>query len=122
MESVRWAAGDYDNGDIWYFPGNFPHVVLGVDPEFGCTYLTSYDQGDFDERLDAQGLSGWYTQAPAAIAAQVAQPTIYCPYLEVTAPAQPVHVRTCRTAVDSHTDLASRQTANLLWSKAFACY
>ncbi len=33
--------------------------------------MTSYDQGDFDERLDAQGLSGWYTQAPAAIAAQV---------------------------------------------------
>lgn len=61
---------DYDNGDIWFFPGNFGHVILGVDPEFGCTYMTSYDQGDFDERLDAQGLSGWYTQAPAAIAAQ----------------------------------------------------
>ena len=51
-----------------------------MDPEFGCTYMTSYDQGDFDERLDAQGLSGWYTQAPAAIAAQVTlcttQPTM----------------------------------------------
>ncbi len=33
--------------------------------------MTSYDQGDFDERLDAQGLSGWYTQVPAAMAAQV---------------------------------------------------
>jgi len=42
-----------------------------VDPELGCTYMTSYDQGDFDERLDAQGLSGWYTQVPAAMAAQV---------------------------------------------------
>ncbi len=47
-----------------------------MDPEFGCTYMTSYDQGDFDERLDAQGLSGWYTQAPAAIAAQVTLCTI----------------------------------------------
>ncbi|KAA6424832.1 MAG: oxalate decarboxylase [Trebouxia sp. A1-2] len=71
---------DFDNGDIWFFPGNFGHVILGVDPEFGCTYMTSYDQGDFDERLDAQGLSGWYIQAPAAVAAQVtpctAQPTM----------------------------------------------
>ncbi|DBB11689.1 TPA: hypothetical protein ACH3X3_007070 [Trebouxia sp. C0006] len=61
---------DYDIGDIWFFPGNFGHVILAVDPELGCTYMTSYDQGDFDERLDAQGLSGWYTQVPAAIAAQ----------------------------------------------------
>ena len=33
--------------------------------------MTSYDQGDFDERLNARGLSAWYTQAPAAISAQV---------------------------------------------------
>ena len=64
-------AGDYDTGDIWYFPANYGHVILGVDPYLGCTYMTSYDQGDFDERLNARGLSGWYTQAPAAIAAQV---------------------------------------------------
>ena len=69
--SMAYTAGDFDAGDIWFFPGNFPHVIVGVDPQLGCTYLTAYDQGDFEERTDAKGLSNWFSQAPANIAAQV---------------------------------------------------
>lgn len=68
---MAYTAGDFDAGDIWFFPGNFPHVIVGVDPQLGCTYLTAYDQGDFEERTDAKGLSNWFSQAPANIAAQV---------------------------------------------------
>ena len=64
-----WHAADFTEGDIWFFDSNEPHVVLGV--EDGCTFVSVYDQGDFDERQDARGLSGFFTSAPAGIAAQV---------------------------------------------------
>ncbi|KAK9843134.1 hypothetical protein WJX74_007541 [Apatococcus lobatus] len=59
---------DYMEGDVWYFPTNFAHALVGL--QAGCTYLTVYNVGGFDDALDSFGLSNWLSTAPPAIVAQ----------------------------------------------------
>lgn len=54
-----------------YFPTNFAHALVGLQD--GCTYMTVYDIGGFDDALDSFGLSNWLSTAPPAIVAQVIQ-------------------------------------------------
>lgn len=65
-----WHAGGFAAGDVWFFPANLPHVIIGGG-DAGCTFVAVYDQGNFDERVNARGLSDWITSAPAGVAAQV---------------------------------------------------
>eukprot|EP00891_Asterochloris_glomerata_P004894 jgi/Astpho2/4894/e_gw1.00069.48.1_t len=60
---------DFHVGDVWYFPSNLGHAVLGL--EAGCTFVAGYDDGDFDEPSTAFGLGNWLTTAPPKIVAQV---------------------------------------------------
>ena len=57
---------DFQAGDIWYFPSNVGHAVLGL--EHGCSYLAVYDEGDFDENINGRGLGFWLSLAPPSIA------------------------------------------------------
>ena len=61
---------DFQAGDIWYFPSNIGHSVVGLAPD-GCAYLSVYNNGAFDEFYDSKGLSSWFSSAPPAIVAQV---------------------------------------------------
>lgn len=60
---------DFQPGDVWYFPSNEGHAVLGLDN--GCTYLAVYDNGTFDELYNSRGISNWLSTAPPSIVAQV---------------------------------------------------
>ena len=62
---------DFQAGDIWYFPSNQGHSILGLAPE-GCTFIAAYNEGGFDEQVDAKGLSNWLATAPPEIVGQVA--------------------------------------------------
>ena len=34
-------------GDIWYFPANTVHYIVGLEPS-GCSFIAGYDAPDFD--------------------------------------------------------------------------
>jgi hypothetical protein len=55
-------------GDVWYFPTNVGHAILGLSQ--GCSYVAAYNRGDFDELKDGRGLSNWLSTAPLPIVAQ----------------------------------------------------
>jgi hypothetical protein len=59
---------DFGPGDVWYFPANAAHTVLGLAPS-GCTYMTGWNAGAFDER-DSFGASSWMAATPTATLAQ----------------------------------------------------
>jgi hypothetical protein len=47
----------FSTGDVWYFPRNYPHSILGLEPK-GCTFVAGFDSPSFDERK-AFSASGW---------------------------------------------------------------
>ncbi|KAK9862584.1 hypothetical protein WJX84_008476 [Apatococcus fuscideae] len=59
---------DWNTGDIWYFPTNFAHALVGLAE--GCSYVTGYNVGGFDDALDSFGASNWLSTTPPAIVAQ----------------------------------------------------
>ena len=61
---------DYKYGDVWYFPSNTAHSILGLGPN-GCSYIVAYNDGAFDDAVNSQGLSNWVATAPPAIVSQV---------------------------------------------------
>jgi oxalate decarboxylase len=56
-------------GDLWYFPPNVPHSILGLAPS-GCTYVSGYNAPDFNESR-AFSASSWLATVPQATLAQV---------------------------------------------------
>uniref|UniRef100_A0A383W7J2 Cupin type-1 domain-containing protein n=1 Tax=Tetradesmus obliquus TaxID=3088 RepID=A0A383W7J2_TETOB len=48
---------DYTASDVWYFPPNLPHSVVGLAPS-GCLVMASYKSPDTNE-LKALSASGW---------------------------------------------------------------
>jgi hypothetical protein len=56
-------------GDLWYFPPNVPHSIVGLSPA-GCTYVTGYNAPDFNE-LRAFSASSWLATVHVATLAQV---------------------------------------------------
>ncbi|CAK0733662.1 hypothetical protein CVIRNUC_000312 [Coccomyxa viridis] len=60
---------DYETGDVWYFGPNIGHAILGLEPS-GCTYLTVYDNGTFDEYSSSFDLSTWISRLPRPILSQ----------------------------------------------------
>ena len=63
------VQGIVNEGDNWFFGSKLPHVIPGAG-DAGCADLVAYDQGNFHDTLGSQGLAGWFTQAPAGIAAK----------------------------------------------------
>ena len=59
-----------------YFPANFAHALLGLQE--GCTYITGYNVGGFDDAVDSLGLSNWLATAQPAIVAQVRATSHLC--------------------------------------------
>lgn len=56
-------------GDVWYFPPNVPHSILGLGAA-GCTFVAGYNAGDFDE-LKAFSASSWLATVPVDTLGQV---------------------------------------------------
>lgn len=61
-------------GDLWYFPANVPHSIVGLGPS-GCTYVTGYNAPDFNE-LTSFSASSWLATVPLATLAQVRMCTL----------------------------------------------
>lgn len=60
---------DFQAGDIWYFPSNVGHAILGLNQ--GCNFIAVYNSGSFDEAVNSRGISNWLATAPPEIVAQV---------------------------------------------------
>ena len=58
----RNFVDDVGVGDLWYFPGGFPHSIQGLGPD-GCEFLLVFDNGGFDED-STFGLSDWFKHTP----------------------------------------------------------
>lgn len=56
-------------GDVWYFPANLPHSLVGLEPE-GCLFVSGYKSPNFDE-LNAFSATSWFATLPVATLAQV---------------------------------------------------
>ncbi|KAF8069382.1 oxdD [Scenedesmus sp. PABB004] len=61
-------AWNFTFGDVWYFPRNVPHAVLGAGRR-GCTYVTAYNSPTLNE-LEAFGASAWLATVPVDALAQ----------------------------------------------------
>ncbi|KAK9837295.1 hypothetical protein WJX81_004372 [Elliptochloris bilobata] len=65
---------DFGEGDVWFFPSNLPHTVVGLEGgcEYiaGCEYVAGYNAGDFQDDTQAFSLSSWLASVPAHITAQ----------------------------------------------------
>uniref|UniRef100_A0A383W9E2 Cupin type-1 domain-containing protein n=1 Tax=Tetradesmus obliquus TaxID=3088 RepID=A0A383W9E2_TETOB len=59
---------NFTAGDLWYFPANVPHSIVGLGPS-GCTYITGYNAPDFNE-LTSFSASSWLATVPLATLAQ----------------------------------------------------
>lgn len=59
---------DFSPGNVWYFPANAAHTILGLGPS-GCTYVVGWDAGAFDER-DSFSASSWAAALPPGVLAQ----------------------------------------------------
>ena len=60
---------DFTPGDVWYFPSNTAHSLLGLPPS-GCTYVTGYNHPSFEEHADSFSASSWFATLPAEVLAQ----------------------------------------------------
>jgi oxalate decarboxylase len=54
--------GDVTEGDLWYFPGGYPHSLQGLGPD-GCEFLLVFDDGAFSEYTTFL-ISGWLAHTP----------------------------------------------------------
>ncbi|KAF6259616.1 RmlC-like cupin [Scenedesmus sp. NREL 46B-D3] len=59
---------NFTAGDLWYFPPNVPHSIVGLAPS-GCTFVTGYNAPDFNEAR-AFSASSWLSTVPVATLAQ----------------------------------------------------
>jgi len=57
------------SGDLWYFPANVPHTVVGMAPA-GCSFVSGYNHPSFNE-LQAFSASSWLATVPVDALAQV---------------------------------------------------
>lgn len=59
---------DFTAGDIWYFPSNTGHAILGLEPT-GCSFVAGFDDGAFDE-INSFSMSSWLATVSPDILAQ----------------------------------------------------
>ena len=63
----RSFVGDVGVGDLWYFPGGYPHSIQGLDQ--GCEFLLVFDDGSFSEE-NTFSLSDWLAHTPRDVLAK----------------------------------------------------
>ncbi len=56
---------DVKEGDIWNFPGGYPHSIQGLPPD-GCEFLLVFDDGAFNE-YDTVLLTDWMAHTPPEV-------------------------------------------------------
>lgn len=56
---------DVHEGDLWLFPGGFPHSIQGLGPD-GCQFLLVFDDGNFNE-FDTFLLTDWMHHTPKEV-------------------------------------------------------
>jgi hypothetical protein len=60
---------DFTPGDVWYFPSNTAHSILGLPPS-GCSYVTGYNHPTFEEYSGSFSASSWFATLPLEVLAQ----------------------------------------------------
>lgn len=45
----------FNQGDVWYFPTNLGHIIIGLPGQDNCTYLSAYNQASQALRPLTQG-------------------------------------------------------------------
>lgn len=63
----RSFIGDVGVGDLWYFPGGYPHSIQGLDQ--GCEFLLVFDDGSFSEE-NTFSLTDWLAHTPRDVLAK----------------------------------------------------
>lgn len=61
-------VNDVKAGDLWLFPGGYPHSIQGLGPD-GAKFLLAFNQGDFDE-FSTFLLSDWFKHTPKEVLAK----------------------------------------------------
>ncbi len=61
----RAFVEDVHEGDLWIFPGGFPHSIQGLGPD-GCQFLLVFDDGNFNE-FDTFLLTEWMHHTPKEV-------------------------------------------------------
>ncbi len=64
----RAFVEDVHEGDLWIFPGGFPHSIQGLGPD-GCQFLLVFDDGNFNE-FDTFLLTDWMHHTPKEVLAK----------------------------------------------------
>jgi oxalate decarboxylase len=61
----KMFIGDVNEGDLWLFPGGYPHSIQGLDPD-GTEFLLVFNQGNFSES-GTMLLSAWMLHTPPEV-------------------------------------------------------
>jgi oxalate decarboxylase len=61
----RAYVSDVKEGDLWYFPGGFPHSLQGLAPD-GCEFIICFDDGKASE-FNTTLVTDWLAHTPPEI-------------------------------------------------------
>ena len=61
----RGFVEDVNKGDLWLFPGGFPHSIQGIGDD-GCQFLLVFNDGNFNE-FQTFLLTDWMHHTPAEV-------------------------------------------------------
>ena len=64
----RGFVEDVNQGDLWLFPGGFPHSIQGIG-EDGCQFLLVFNDGNFNE-FQTFLLTDWMHHTPGEVLAK----------------------------------------------------
>jgi oxalate decarboxylase len=64
----RGFVEDVDRGDVWLFPGGFPHSIQGVGDD-GCQFILVFNDGNFNE-FQTFLLTDWMHHTPPGVLAK----------------------------------------------------
>ena len=64
----RGFVEDVNKGDVWLFPGGFPHSIQGIG-EDGCQFILVFNDGNFNE-FQTFLLTDWMHHTPGDVLAQ----------------------------------------------------
>jgi len=64
----RGFVEDVNKGDLWLFPGGFPHSIQGVGDD-GCQFLLVFNDGNFNE-FQTFLLTDWMHHTPDSVLAK----------------------------------------------------
>ncbi len=63
----RSYVADVKEGDLWYFPGGYPHSLQGIGPD-GCEFILAFDDGKATE-FNTLLVTDWFAHTPLDVLA-----------------------------------------------------